>query len=126
MASTLKRARAFFSRFVSPRWISPLRFRFQLREQFLRELGNTFHRNEVVHEALILNDDLHERGVRGFFHISMLLVNLSVAFFRLFDGFPTCFARDLGARLRSGEVAEEAVSKGLVVVGHQDRVAGAG
>ena len=42
----------------------------------------------------------------------------SVATFRLFDCFPTCFARDLGARLRSGEVAEEAMSKGLVVVDH--------
>ena len=79
---------------------------------------------------LFLDHDLHERGVGGLFHISMLRVNMrkkrSVATFRLFDGLPPCFARDLGARLRSGEIAEEAVNKGLVVIDHREQMASAG
>ena len=49
-----------------------------------------------------------------------------VAAFRFLYGLPTCFAMNLGARFRSGEVAEKAVSKGLVVVDHRGWLLGAG
>ena len=48
------------------------------------------------------------------------------AAFRFLNGLPTCFAMNLGARFRSGEVAEKAVSKGLVVVDHRGWLLGAG
>ena len=42
---------------------------FLQREQFHHELGKTSHSNELVLGALFLDDDLHERGVGGLFHI---------------------------------------------------------
>ena len=71
---------------------------------------------------MFLDNELHKGCVRRLLDIIMLRVIMrnqrSVAAFGFLDILSTRFTRNLGGRFRTGEVAEEAMSKSLVVVDH--------